>query len=46
VPARRARLAAAGITSIVWAVGFAFDYGWLRVDAFDESGPTPARRIF
>ncbi|KQY07575.1 FAD-dependent oxidoreductase [Mycobacterium sp. Root135] len=31
-------LAAAGITSIVWAVGFAFDYGWLQVDAFDENG--------
>ncbi len=31
-------LAAAGITSIVWAVGFAFDYGWLHVDAFDEHG--------
>jgi putative flavoprotein involved in K+ transport len=31
-------LAAAGITSVVWAVGFAFDYGWLRVDAFDENG--------
>lgn len=31
-------LAAAGITSIVWAVGFAFDYGWLQVDAFDADG--------
>jgi putative flavoprotein involved in K+ transport len=31
-------LAATGITSIVWAVGFAFDYGWLQVDAFDEHG--------
>ena len=31
-------LAAAGITSIVWAVGFAFDYGWLQVDALDENG--------
>jgi putative flavoprotein involved in K+ transport len=31
-------LAAAGITSIVWAVGFALDYGWLQVDAFDENG--------
>ncbi|MUL48659.1 SidA/IucD/PvdA family monooxygenase [Mycobacterium sp. CBMA293] len=30
--------AAAGITSIVWAVGFAFDYSWLQVDAFDENG--------
>lgn len=31
-------LAEAGITSIVWATGFALDYGWLQVDAFDESG--------
>ncbi|UOQ90515.1 NAD(P)/FAD-dependent oxidoreductase [Agromyces endophyticus] len=31
-------LAAAGITSIVWATGFAVDYGWLEVDAFDERG--------
>lgn len=31
-------LAAAGITSIVWATGFAVDYGWLQVDAFDERG--------
>jgi len=30
--------AAAGITSIVWAVGFAFDYDWLQVDSFDELG--------
>lgn len=31
-------LAAGGITSIVWATGFATDYGWLEVDAFDENG--------
>ncbi len=31
-------LAAAGITSIIWAIGFAFDYGWLQVDAFNEKG--------
>jgi putative flavoprotein involved in K+ transport len=30
--------AAAGITSIIWAVGFAFDYSWLQVDAFDDKG--------
>lgn len=36
--------AAAGITSIVWAVGFAFDYGWLQVDAFDESGKPKHQR--
>lgn len=31
-------LAAAGITSIVWATGFRADYSWLQVDAFDEAG--------
>ena len=28
----------AGITSIVWATGYSLDYGWLRVDVFDEAG--------
>ena len=31
-------LAEAGITSIVWATGFAVDYNWLDIDAFDEKG--------
>lgn len=31
-------LADAGITSIIWATGFAVDFGWLKVDAFDEDG--------
>ncbi len=31
-------LAQAGIASIVWATGYARDYGWLQVDAFDEKG--------
>ena len=31
-------LAQAGVTSIVWATGFAVDYSWLSVDAFDENG--------
>ncbi|WP_405164908.1 MSMEG_0569 family flavin-dependent oxidoreductase [Nocardia sp. NBC_01499] len=30
--------AAAGITSIVWAVGFRTDYRWLRVGVFDGEG--------
>jgi putative flavoprotein involved in K+ transport len=37
-PLRELDLDAAGVTSIIWATGFAFDYGWLRVDAFDERG--------
>lgn len=31
-------LAAAGVTSIIWATGFQFDYSWLKVDAFDDKG--------
>jgi putative flavoprotein involved in K+ transport len=31
-------LAEAGITSVVWAVGYRKDYGWIRVPAFDERG--------
>ncbi|MFE0024000.1 flavin-containing monooxygenase [Amycolatopsis sp. NPDC059021] len=37
-------LAAAGVRSIVWATGFATDYSWLRVDAFDEKGKPRHRR--
>ena len=29
---------AAGITSIVWATGYTQDFGWLGVDAFDDTG--------
>ncbi|XBS67939.1 NAD(P)/FAD-dependent oxidoreductase [Acerihabitans sp. KWT182] len=35
-PISRLNLAEAGITSIIWATGYAVDYGWLEVDAFDE----------
>ena len=31
-------LAQAGIGTIIWATGFVADYGWMHVDAFDESG--------
>ena len=31
-------LAQAGVTSILWATGFAVDYGWLRVAAVDAQG--------
>lgn len=31
-------LAQAGITSIIWATGYAPDFGWLNVDALDEKG--------
>lgn len=31
-------LAKAGITTIIWATGYALDYSWLQVDAFDDAG--------
>ena len=31
-------LGAAGVTSIIWATGYAQDFGWLKVDAFDAQG--------
>lgn len=37
-PLTKLDLDEAGVTSIVWATGFATDYSWLQVDAFDENG--------
>jgi putative flavoprotein involved in K+ transport len=37
-PVRELDIATAGITSIVWATGFAVDFSWLQVDAFDGQG--------
>lgn len=31
-------LKAAGITSIIWATGFALDFSWIKLDAFDDKG--------
>ena len=28
----------AGITSVIWATGYAVDYSWLSVDVFDDNG--------
>ena len=39
-------LAAEGITSIVWAIGYRPDYGWLQVGVFDGTGrPTHTRGV-
>ncbi|MFF1692427.1 flavin-containing monooxygenase [Streptomyces sp. NPDC058257] len=43
-PRQALDLAEAGVTSIVWATGFATDYSWLDVDAFDEKGRPQQRR--
>ncbi len=37
-PIRQLDLAASGIKSIVWATGYALDFGWLQLDAFDAQG--------
>ena len=37
-PILELNLAEAGITSIIWATGFAVDYSGLQVDAFDAAG--------
>ena len=31
-------LSEAGITSIIWATGFAVEYNWMELDIFDENG--------
>ncbi len=43
-PVVELNLAEAGITSIIWATGFALDYSWLNVDAFDEDGKPKHQR--
>jgi putative flavoprotein involved in K+ transport len=37
-PILELNLAEAGIATIIWATGFALDYSWLKVDAFDAAG--------
>lgn len=37
-------LAEANVKSIIWATGFAVDYGWLKVDALDGNGKPMHRR--
>ena len=37
-------LAKAGVSTIIWATGFAVDYRWLQVDTFDEQGKPQQQR--
>jgi putative flavoprotein involved in K+ transport len=37
-PILQLNLAEAGITSIIWATGYALDFNWLKVGTFDEKG--------
>jgi putative flavoprotein involved in K+ transport len=43
-PRRELDLAGAGVSAIIWATGFAVDYSWLQVDAFDANGRPSHRR--
>jgi len=31
-------LKAAGITSVIWATGFRYDFGWVKLPVLDETG--------
>ncbi len=37
-------LVKAGVTSIIWATGYAVDYSWLKVNAFDAKGKPQHQR--
>jgi putative flavoprotein involved in K+ transport len=43
-PILELNLANAGVTSIIWATGYAVDFSWLNVDAFDEKGKPKHQR--
>ena len=43
-PVAELDLAGAGVRSIIWATGFAVDYSWLQVNAFDADGKPNHRR--
>ncbi len=43
-PVLELNLAEAGVTSIIWATGFAVDFSWLKVDAFDKEGKPKHQR--
>jgi putative flavoprotein involved in K+ transport len=43
-PILHLNMQAAGITSIIWATGFAADYTWLNLDTFNETGAPKHQR--
>jgi putative flavoprotein involved in K+ transport len=43
-PLQSLDLEQAGVTSIIWATGYAVDFSWLKVDAFDEQGKPQHQR--
>ena len=38
IPIQELDLKAAGITSILWATGFRYDFGWVHVPIFADGG--------
>lgn len=43
-PLRELDLIEAGVTSIIWATGFATDFSWLEADTFDANGKPQHQR--
>jgi len=43
-PILKLDLTAAGVMSIIWATGYTLDFGWLKVDAFDQNGKPKHQR--
>ncbi len=43
-PLRALDLAAAGVTSIIWATGYSVDYSWLDLDILDAKGKPKQKR--
>jgi len=43
-PLENLDLAAAGITTIIWATGYSTDYNWLKVNAFNSQGKPQHQR--
>lgn len=37
-PLAQLNLASADVASIIWATGYGLDFGWMKVDAFDDKG--------
>lgn len=37
-PLREVEFASQGISTVIWATGYAQDFSWLKVDAFDDKG--------
>lgn len=45
-PLSELNLEASGITTVIWATGYALDFSWIQMDAFDQKGrPSHQRGI-